>query len=80
MKDMPPRKSQLHSQSQLSSPDCRKRQGCCPPNHKNNKLFGDDTLLAFDVFRVEDGTSAEYWDIISEIPAKWCALPVSSDL
>ena len=28
----------------------------------NAKLFGGDTLVAFDVFRIQDGKVAEHWD------------------
>ncbi len=30
--------------------------------YENASLFGADTLVAFDVFRVEDGKVAEHWD------------------
>lgn len=30
--------------------------------YRNANLFGADTLVAFDVFRVEDGKVAEHWD------------------
>lgn len=30
--------------------------------YENAQLFGGDTLVAFDIFRVEDGKVAEHWD------------------
>ena len=37
--------------------------------YKNAKLFGGDTLVAFDVFRVEDGKVAEHWDNLQPLAA-----------
>ncbi len=30
--------------------------------YENAQLFGADTLVAFDIFRIEDGKIAEHWD------------------
>ncbi|MEO0322398.1 MAG: nuclear transport factor 2 family protein [Myxococcota bacterium] len=38
--------------------------------YRNAQLFGGETLVAFDVFRVEDGQIAEHWDnLIPLVPA-----------
>jgi predicted SnoaL-like aldol condensation-catalyzing enzyme len=38
--------------------------------YENAKLFGADTLVAFDVFRVQDGKVAEHWDNLQQPPAQ----------
>lgn len=35
--------------------------------YRNAQAFGADTLVAFDVFRVEDGKIAEHWDNLSPL-------------
>ena len=35
--------------------------------YSNAKLFGADNLVAFDVFRVEDGKVAEHWDNLAPV-------------
>jgi predicted SnoaL-like aldol condensation-catalyzing enzyme len=35
--------------------------------YANAKLFGADTLVAFDVFRIEDGKVAEHWDNLAPV-------------
>lgn len=35
--------------------------------YSNAKLFGADKLIAFDVFRIEDGKVAEHWDNLAPI-------------
>ncbi|WP_136442675.1 nuclear transport factor 2 family protein [Pacificoceanicola onchidii] len=35
--------------------------------YSNAQLFGGDTLVGFDVFRVEDGKVAEHWDNLQPI-------------
>lgn len=35
--------------------------------YNNAQLFGADTLVAFDVFRVEDGKVAEHWDNLQPV-------------
>ena len=35
--------------------------------YKNAQAFGADTLVAFDVFRVEDGKIAEHWDNLTPL-------------
>lgn len=37
--------------------------------YENAQLFGGDTLIAFDVFRVEDGKVAEHWDNLVPVTA-----------
>lgn len=38
--------------------------------YDNAQAFGAETLVAFDVFRVEDGQVAEHWDNLQVPPAK----------
>lgn len=35
--------------------------------YKNAQAFGADTLVGFDVFRVEDGKVAEHWDNLAHV-------------
>lgn len=37
--------------------------------YDNAQAFGEKTMAAFDVFRVEDGKVAEHWDNLQAIPA-----------
>ena len=37
--------------------------------YNNAALFGGDTLVAFDVFRIEDGKVAEHWDNLQPLAA-----------
>ncbi|MGZ9812596.1 nuclear transport factor 2 family protein [Pseudoroseicyclus sp. H15] len=38
--------------------------------YQNAQAFGADTLVAFDVYRVEDGKVAEHWDNLQVPPAQ----------
>lgn len=38
--------------------------------YENAQAFGGDTLVAFDVFRVEDGKVAEHWDNLQPLVSK----------
>ncbi len=38
--------------------------------YENAQAFGADTLVAFDVFRVEDGKVAEHWDNLQPLVGK----------
>jgi len=37
--------------------------------YKNAQVFGDDHLIAFDIFRIENGKVAEHWDNLSPVAA-----------
>lgn len=37
--------------------------------YENAQAFGGDTLVAFDIFRVEDGKVAEHWDNLQPLAA-----------